>query len=82
MKAQELVIDSNQLYEVQCNDNLQQLSEKSEGGWKYVATIKAFAESCSEEEEEGEETEITEVKQSGSRMDVRRFYGKKLWNVQ
>ena len=36
-------------------------------------------ESCSEEEEEGEETEILEVKQSSvSRMDVRRFYSKKV----
>ena len=58
---------------------MQKLSDKCENGWKYVATLKADVESCSEEEEEGEETEILEVKQSSvSRMDVRRFYGKKV----
>ena len=58
---------------------MQKLSDKCENGWKYVATLKAYVESCSEEEEEGEETEILEVKQSSvSRMDVQRFYGKKV----
>ena len=71
-------IDPNQLYEVQCDDNMKQLSDKSDSGWKYVATLKAFVESCSEEEEEGEETEIMEVQQCGNRIDLRRFYGKKV----
>ena len=71
-------IDPNQLYDLQCNDNMQQLSDKSDSGWKYVVTLKAYVESCSEKEEEGEETEIMEVKQCGSRIDVRRFYGKKV----
>ena len=71
-------IDSNQLYKVKCDDNMQQLSDKSDSTWKYVATLKAYVESCSEEEEEGEETEITEAKQCGSRIDMRRFYGKKV----
>ena len=53
-------IDPNQLYEVQCDNNMKQLSDKSNSGWKYVVTLKAYVESCSEEEEEGEETEITE----------------------
>ena len=73
------VIDPNQLYKVDRDDEIQKLSAKCENGWKYVATLKAYVESCSEEEEEGEETEILEVKQSSvSRMDVRRFYGKKV----
>ena len=73
------VIDPNQLYKVDRDDEMQKLSDKCENGWKYVATLKAYMESCSEEEEEGEETEILEVKQSSvSRMDVRKFYGKKV----
>ena len=72
------VVDPNQIFKVECDDKLKQLSEKNDGGWKYVATLKAVVESCSEEEEEGEETEITEVKQSGNRMDMQRFYGKKV----
>ena len=73
------VMDPNQIYKVQCDEKLKELLEKSDGGWKYVATLKAVVESCSEEEEEGEKTEITEVKQiDSSRMDVWRFYGKKV----
>ena len=73
------VIDPNQLYKVDRDDEMQKLSDKCENGWKYVTTLKAYMELCSEEEEEGEETEILEVKQSSvSRMDMRRFYGKKV----
>ena len=73
------VIDPNQLYKVDHDNEMQKLSDKCENGWKYVATLKAYVESCSEEEEEGEGTEILEVKQSSvSRMDMPRFYGKKV----
>ena len=71
------VINPDQIYEVQCDDEMKQLLENNEGGWKYVTTLKALVESCSEEEEDGEKTEITEVKQCGTRIDVRRFYENK-----
>ena len=36
------VIDPNQLYKVDHDDEMQKLSDKCENGWKYVATLKAY----------------------------------------
>ena len=71
-------IDPQQIFQVECDDEMKELSKNSDGGWKYVATLKALVESCSEEEEDGEKTEITEVKQCGPTIHMRRFYGKKV----
>ena len=71
-------LNQEQLFQVEHDEKLQELSDKGNGQIQYLATLKAYVESASESDEG--ETSITEVKQRKNQISIRRFYGEKVKN--
>ena len=71
-------MNQEQLFQVEHDEKLQELSDKGNGQIQYLATLKAYMESASESDEG--ETSITEVKQCKNQISIRCFYGEKVKN--
>ena len=72
-------MDTDQMFKVKQDGNLEKMSAEGDGQLSYICTLEAIVESETEyEENDKEETQITEVVNTPTTLNIRRFYGKKV----
>ena len=72
-------MDTDQMFKVKQDGNLEKMSAEGDGQLSYICTLEAIVESDTEyEENDKEETQITEVVNTPTTLNIRRFYGKKV----